>query len=49
LFKELPNPRGSDYIYRNPGLKNPSGYDLYSLGSDRQADTADEELGRRLD
>ena len=34
LFKELPkDPWGSDYIYRNSGLKNPGGYDLYSAGS----------------
>ena len=46
LFKELPkDPWGSDYIYRNPGLKNPSGYDLYSAGPDRQADTSDDDWG----
>src|SRR5205814_9900905 len=33
LFKEMPkDPWGSNYIYRNPGLKNPGGYDLYSAG-----------------
>ena len=26
---------GSDYIYRNPGLKNLGGYDLHSAGPDR--------------
>src|SRR5881394_4479835 len=46
FFKELPkDPWGSDYIYRNPGLKNPGGYDLYSAGSDRQADTSDDDWG----
>ncbi len=31
LFKEMPkDPWGNEYIYRCPGLKNPSGYDLYS-------------------
>src|SRR5438128_5336468 len=46
LFKELPkDPWGSDYIYRNPGLKNPGGYNLYSAGPDRQADTADDDWG----
>ena len=46
LFKEMPkDPWGSDYIYRNPGLKNPGGYDLYSAGPDRQADTADDDWG----
>ena len=46
LFKELPKDAwGSDYIYRNPGLKNPGGYDLYSAGPDRQADTNDDDWG----
>ena len=46
LFKEMPkDPWGSDYIYRNPGLKNPGGYDLYSAGPDRQADTSDDDWG----
>ena len=46
LFKEMPkDPWGNDYIYRCPGLKNPSGYDLYSAGPDRQADTADDDWG----
>jgi general secretion pathway protein G len=46
LFRELPkDPWGSDYIYRNPGLKNPSGYDLYSAGPDRQPDTSDDDWG----
>src|SRR5438552_2526385 len=46
LFKELPkDPWGSDYIYRNPGLKNPGGYDLYSAGPDRIPDTADDDWG----
>jgi general secretion pathway protein G len=46
LFKELPkDPWGSDYIYRDPGLKNPGGYDLYSAGPDRQADTSDDDWG----
>src|SRR5215211_3520121 len=46
LFKEMPkDPWGSDYIYRSPGLKNPGGYDLYSAGPDRQADTADDDTG----
>jgi general secretion pathway protein G len=46
LFRELPkDPWGSDYIYRNPGLKNSGGYDLYSAGPDRQADTSDDDFG----
>ena len=36
---------GSDYIYRDPGLKNPGGYDLYSARPDRQADTSDDDWG----
>lgn len=46
LFRELPkDPWGSDYIYRYPGLKNPTGYDLYSAGPDRQPDTPDDDWG----
>ena len=46
FFKELPkDPWGNPYIYRCPGLKNPGGYDLYSAGQDRQADTADDDWG----
>ena len=46
LFKEMPkDPWGSNYIYRNPGLKNPGGYDLYSAGPDRQPDTGDDDWG----
>jgi general secretion pathway protein G len=46
LFKELPtDPWGSGYIYRCPGVKNPSGYDLYSAGPDRQPDTSDDDWG----
>src|SRR5258708_20067309 len=42
LFKEMPkDPWGSDYIYRNPGLKSPGGYDLYSAGPAPHPDTAD--------
>jgi len=46
LFRELPtDPWGNGYIYKNPGLKNPGGYDLFSAGPDRQADTADDDWG----
>ena len=46
LFRELPtDPWGNGYIYKNPGLKNPSGYDLFSAGPDRQSDTADDDWG----
>jgi general secretion pathway protein G len=47
LFKQLPkDPWGSDYIYRYPGLKDPSGYDLYSAGPDRIPDTPDDDWGQ---
>src|SRR5436305_8311569 len=46
LFKEMPkDPWQNDYIYRNPGTKNPNGYDLFSAGPDRKADTADDDWG----
>jgi general secretion pathway protein G len=46
LFKEVPkDPWRSDYIYLNPGRKNPNGYDLYSAGPDRKADTTDDDWG----
>jgi general secretion pathway protein G len=47
LFKEMPkDPWGNNYIYLNPGRKNPTGYDLYSAGKDRKADTADDDWGQ---
>ena len=46
LFKEVPkDPWHNNYIYRCPGVKNPSGYDLFSAGPDRIADTADDDGG----
>ena len=46
LFKEPPkDPWGNFYIYLSPGRKNPTGYDLYSAGPDRKADTADDDWG----
>lgn len=46
LFKEMPkDPWQSDYVFRNPGVKNPTGYDLFSPGPDRQPDTADDDWG----
>jgi general secretion pathway protein G len=46
LYKELPkDPWNNNYIYLNPGRKNPNGYDLYSAGQDRKADTADDDWG----
>jgi general secretion pathway protein G len=47
FFSSLPkDPYHSDYIYRNPGIKNPNGYDLYSAGPDRIPDTADDDWGQ---
>jgi general secretion pathway protein G len=46
LYKEMPkDPWQSDYIYRNPGTKNPNGYDLFSAGPDRKPDTGDDDWG----
>jgi general secretion pathway protein G len=46
-FKEIPkDPWGNNYIYLNPGRRNPNSYDLYSAGKDRQADTADDDWGK---
>jgi general secretion pathway protein G len=46
LYKEFPkDPWQNNYIYRCPGIKNPSGYDLYSAGPDRIPDTADDDWG----
>ena len=36
------DPRDQPYEYRYPGVKNPGGYDLYSKGPDKTADTADD-------
>ncbi len=46
LYKEMPkDPWQNDYIYRNPGEKNPNSYDLFSAGPDRKPDTADDDWG----
>ena len=47
LYKELPkDPWQNPYIYRNPGVKNPNSYDLFSAGPDRIPDTADDDWGQ---
>jgi general secretion pathway protein G len=47
LFKEIPkDPWGNNYVYLSPGRKNPTGFDLYSAGPDRRADTADDDWGQ---
>jgi general secretion pathway protein G len=46
LMDEVPKDAwGMEYVYRCPGVKNPSGYDLYSAGPDRKVDTADDDWG----
>ena len=40
---DLPkDPWGNDYVYRNPGERNPNGYDLRSFGPDGQDGTEDD-------
>jgi len=47
FFEQLPkDPYGSNYIYRNPGTKNPNSYDLFSPGPDRLPDTTDDDWGQ---
>jgi general secretion pathway protein G len=46
FIDEVPkDPWGKEYVYRCPGIKNPSGYDLFSAGPDRIPDTADDDWG----
>lgn len=43
VLKSLPtDPWGSAYVYKQPGEKNTSTYDVYSLGPDRKDGTGDE-------
>lgn len=36
------DPWGEPYVYRYPGVKNKSGYDIFSKGKDRTEGTADD-------
>lgn len=46
LMEEVPKDAwGSTYIYRSPGRKNSSGYDVFSAGPDRIPDTSDDDWG----
>lgn len=36
------DPWGQPYVYRYPATKNPGGFDVYSAGPDKTADTADD-------
>ena len=38
------DPWGSDYIYKNPGVRNPHGYDLYSPGPNK-VEGDDDDIG----
>lgn len=45
LMKSVPiDPWGAEYVYRNPGKKNPSGFDIYSLGPDGKE--SDDDVGK---
>jgi general secretion pathway protein G len=47
LMEEVPKDAwGTPYVYRYPGQRNPSGYDLFSAGPDKIPDTADDEWGK---
>ena len=44
-IEKLPeDPWGMPYHYRYPGVKNPSGYDIWSAGPDKQ-DGTDDDIG----
>jgi len=43
LMDKVPlDPWGEPYMYRNPGAKDPSTYEIYTKGPDRQENTADD-------
>lgn len=43
LKSDIPNdPWGNEYIYRSPGQKNPTGYDILSGGPDGREGTEDD-------
>ena len=42
LKKTLLDPWGHEYVYLNPGKKDPSGFDLSSMGPDGKAGTEDD-------
>ena len=47
FMEQVPtDPWGSPYVYKCPGQKNPTRYDLYSAGPDRIPDTADDDWGQ---
>ena len=47
FMEQVPtDPWGSVYEYRCPGQKDPTKYDLFSKGPDRQKDTTDDDWGQ---
>jgi len=43
LMAKVPmDPWNTPYVYRNPGSRNPSGFDLFSLGPDKKEGTEDD-------
>jgi general secretion pathway protein G len=46
LYRDMPkDPWQSNYIYICPGIKNPSGYDLYSAGASRKPGAGTDDWG----
>jgi general secretion pathway protein G len=43
LMKKVVDPWGTVYQYKNPGVKNPDSFDVYSLGPDRVE--SDDDIG----
>lgn len=47
LMEEVPKDAWNNpYVYRYPGQRNPSTYDLFSAGPDHIPDTADDDWGK---
>jgi len=42
LESDLLDPWGTKFLYRNPGSHNPTSFDVYSAGPDKQPDTSDD-------
>lgn len=43
ILDEVPvDPWGREFIYLNPGIKKPDGFDLYSVGKDGKPNTEDD-------
>lgn len=40
--KDIIDPWGTPYVYRNPGKKDASGYDVFSVGPDKKEGTDDD-------